>query len=200
MKKDHSDLIDEENLKIRHNSSKQTYPYLNLSENEYVISVVERHPVGLVIPFTVALILIISSFFALSFILSNDLNFYAINRIGASFLISMFILLIIIILYLYNYVYTNNRFYVTNECVIQHIQLSPFSRKEQSINLSNIEDVSYHQLGIIQHILNYGTIKLSTIGDEHTYIFNYVYNPLQKKNSLHNTIESFKNGRPIDSI
>ncbi|HEX6461890.1 MAG TPA: PH domain-containing protein [Candidatus Saccharimonadales bacterium] len=94
------------------------------------------------------------------------------------------------------YVYLQNKFFLTNESVIQHIQTSLFSRKEQTISLTNIEDASYRQHGILQTILNYGNIRLSTQGEETTYRFSYVSNPKHQIALLNDAVEAFKMGRP----
>jgi uncharacterized membrane protein YdbT with pleckstrin-like domain len=95
-------------------------------------------------------------------------------------------------------VYEGNRFFLTNESVTQHIQTSLFSKKEQTISLSNIEDASFTQHGILQHMLNYGSLRLSTEGDETTYRFSFVENPSNQVALLNNAVEAFKNGRPVD--
>jgi hypothetical protein len=71
-------------------------------------------------------------------------------------------------------------------------------RKEQTVSLANIEDASFDQHGIIPTLLNYGSIRLSTEGDETTYRFTYVSNPKKQIEILNNAVEAFKNGRPID--
>jgi hypothetical protein len=95
------------------------------------------------------------------------------------------------------WVYLSNRFYLTNESVVQEIQVSLFSKHEQTVSLSNIEDASYRQTGFLQSLLDYGSIRLSTEGDETTYRFNYVSNPKQEIATLNNAVEAFKNGRPV---
>jgi uncharacterized membrane protein YdbT with pleckstrin-like domain len=112
----------------------------------------------------------------------------------------MAILMIILLLiggYLAAWVYINNRFFLTNESVIQEIQTSIFSRREQTVSLQNIEDSSYRQHGLIQTMFNYGSIRLSTEGDETTYRFDYVANPKREVGILNNAVEAFKNGRPV---
>jgi hypothetical protein len=76
--------------------------------------------------------------------------------------------------------------------------LSLFARKEQTVSLANIEDASFDQHGIIQMLFNYGSIRLSTEGDETTYRFTYVSNPKKQIELLNNAVEAFKNGRPIE--
>ena len=95
-------------------------------------------------------------------------------------------------------VYSDNRFFLTNESAIQEIRHSLFSKSEQTVSLANIEDASYQQHGILQSMLNYGSIRLSTEGDETTYRFSYVANPKDEIALLNNAVESFKNGRPIE--
>jgi uncharacterized membrane protein YdbT with pleckstrin-like domain len=98
------------------------------------------------------------------------------------------------------WVYLQNQFYLTNESVIQEIQHSLFSRREQTVSLGSIEDASFKQSGILQTLLNYGTIRLSTEGEETTYRFAYVANPRKQVATLNNAIEAFKNGRPVEDV
>jgi uncharacterized membrane protein YdbT with pleckstrin-like domain len=95
------------------------------------------------------------------------------------------------------WVYLQNLFFLTNESVIQCIQQSLFSRHEQTISLGSIEDASFTQTGILQTMLGYGTIRLSTEGEESTYKFTYAQKPQAQVAVLNNAIESFKNGRPV---
>ena len=107
-------------------------------------------------------------------------------------------LLVLIGGYIVIWVYLSNQFFLTNESVIQEIQTSLLSRHEQTVSLDNIEDASYRQAGILQTLLNYGSIRLSTEGDETTYRFNYVADPKRQIAILNNAVEAFKHGRPVE--
>jgi uncharacterized membrane protein YdbT with pleckstrin-like domain len=109
----------------------------------------------------------------------------------------LMILLFLIGGYIAVWIYNSNRFFLTNESVIQEIQTGLFSHYEQTVSLVNIEDASYVQQGVFQAMFNYGAIRLSTEGDETTYRFSYVANPKQQIATLNNAVESFKNGRPV---
>ncbi len=186
----------------RHEESVRRFPNLNLSEGEYVISAVRRHPIGLVTPVLITALL-------LALIVSGLANYEAIVTIlGISILpdygpaLLVGVLMILLVLaggYIAVWVYLSNTFYLTNESVIQEIQVSLFVRNEQTVSLSNIEDASYTQTGILQTLLNYGSIRLSTEGDETTYRFSYVAHPKQEIAILNNAVEAFKNGRPISN-
>lgn len=186
----------------RHQESKRVFPFLNLSEGEYVIRAVRRHPIGLIIPIVVGTALIaLSLTLALnyaSFAEFFNLTGAAADPATAMVPILLFCALVGLGMYVAYFVYVNNKFFLTNESVIQEIQTSLFSRHEQTVSLANIEDASYVQGGVIQHMFNYGSIRLSTEGDETTYRFSYVAGPKEHVATLNNAVEAFKNGRPID--
>lgn len=189
-------------LQRLHDRSKRLYPLLNLSPGEYVISAVRRHPIGLVIPLGIGTLLIAM---ALSILFNLDVIFASVAVVGPfsepSMLVAPLLILTAIValgMFIAYYVYVNNKFFLTNESVIQEIQVSLFSRQEQTVSLSNIEDASYTQHGILQQILDYGNIRLSTEGDETTYRFSYVSSPKNHIARLNNAVEAFKNGRPVE--
>lgn len=188
-------------VKQKHDQSTRDYPGLNLSEGEYVISSIRRNPIGLIAPLLLGGLLII---FAITFMFNFDIVIKSFQFTGVTISSSavvlpvfLFIILIALGMYVVYYVYFNNKFYLTNESVIQEIQTSIFSKLEQTVSLTNIEDASYTQNGIIQQMFNYGSIRLSTEGEETTYRFSYVTNPKQAIATLNNAVEAFKNGRAI---
>lgn len=192
--------------RARHESAKKDYPFLNLSEGEYIISSVRRHPIGLISIWAFVLFVVIALFAGLA-----AYNTYAQSVASSASIttgsvpstavlsIAVFILVIVFILggYIATIVYRGNRFFLTNESVIQEVQTSLFTKREQTVSLSNIEDASYTQNGIIQTLVGYGSIRLSTEGDETTYRFNFVSNPKQQIALLNNAVEAFKNGRRV---
>ncbi|MDB5162125.1 MAG: hypothetical protein JWM52_633 [Candidatus Saccharibacteria bacterium] len=186
----------------RHERSQNIFPHINLSGAEYVISAVRRHPIGLVAPLAVGTLIIalVSSLLAnyQEFADYFNLKGAAANVATVMFPGILFCILVAIGMAVAYYVYVNNRFYLTNESVIQEIQVSLFSRLEQTVSLANVEDASYTQEGFWQSILNYGSIRLSTEGDETTYRFTYVSHPKEHLATLNDAVEAFKNGRPIE--
>lgn len=188
-------------IKKKHDASHRIYPLLNLSENEYIITAVRRHPIGLILPLTLGAFLIAVALIILS-------NYTAIvtalnieGQLAQPSLVTipllLFCLVVALGMFVAYYVYVSNKFFLTNESVIQEIQLSLFSRHEQTVSLGNVEDASYYQEGIFQGLFNYGTIRLSTQGDETTYTFTYASNPKARIAALNDAVEAFKNGRPV---
>ena len=191
-----------ERLQKLHKESNERFPYLNLSEGEFVMLQIRRHPIGMLIPAvgTIVLLLVLS---AVTLALP-DIYPVAAESTGLpsiAIVIGLMALLMGIVTAFGGiaiWVYLRNQFFLTNESVIQEIQHSLFSRHEQTVSLGSIEDASFKQNGILPSLLDYGTIRLSTEGDETTYRFQYVKNPKIQIATVNNAIESFKNGRPVD--
>lgn len=188
-------------VKKRHKESVRLFPNLNLSEGEYVISAVRRHPIGLLIPMAIGVGLVLLT---LSTLFNYGLfaNFFGLTGAGAdpaaaTLPIVLLAVLFALVTYLAYYVYNSNKFFLTNESVIQEIQLTLLSHHEQTVSLANIEDASYDQKGIFAQLFDYGSIRLSTEGDETTYKFTFVANPKHHIAKLDNAVEAFKNGRPV---
>ena len=191
-----------EALQRKHEESKQLYPFLNLSEGEFVILRIRRHPIGLLIPSSVTVLVLV----LLSVALLLVPDFYASQAATLTTLPSMGTVVGgILLLMLFAgtlggiaiWVYLQNQFFLTNESVIQEIQHGLFSRHEQTVSLGSIEDASFKQNGVVSHIFGYGLMRLSTEGEETTYRFNYVEDPKAQVATVNNAVEAFKNGRPV---
>lgn len=187
---------------IKHERSLQAFPELNLSRGEYVVLCIMKHRISLVVPMGALLLALVILLFA---ILNMDLTTQFLMQIGLKDaksteiypILGWLIALTLLIMYATYYVYTHNRFILTNESIIQETQKGLLNRNEQTISLDNVEDASYSQKGLIQQMFNYGSLRLSTEGDETTYRFNYVYDPRGKIAILNNAVEAFKSGHPI---
>ena len=188
-----------EETKKKHEESVARYPWLNLSEHEYVISAVTRHSIGLWVPVAFSLIgMILVAVFMFCYPDMAEILGLQVALYGQVIVICVMVMLLFAIGgYAAVWVYMQNRFFLTNESVIQEIQLSIFSKREQTVSLMNLEDSSFTQRGPLQSFFNYGSIRLSTEGDETTYRFEYVANPRREVAILNNAVEAFKNGRPV---
>lgn len=188
-------------LRKKHDESVERYPGLNLSLNEFVIVAVPRHAIGFLGPVVITTVCI-------ALVLSLLFNFpYFAGSIGLSngsygtLMLAGVMLIILFLLggYAAIWVFFNNRFFLTNESVIQEIQTGLYGRKEQIVSLANVEDASYSQQGPFQTLFDYGSIRLSTEGDETSYNFTYVAHPKYHITMLNNAVEAFKNGRPVSA-
>lgn len=186
-------------IQRRHEESMKRFSDLNLSPHEYIVAVVQRHYIGIILP---ALMTSLCVALALSLVFNYPFFASSLGLPISSFGMVMVIGILLTLLFLIGgyaalWVYLNNRFFLTNESVIQEIQTGLFTHKEQTVSLANIEDASYDQVGPLQTLLNYGSIRLSTEGDETSYRFDYVAKPKYYISILNNAVEAFKNGRPV---
>lgn len=193
-------------IRDKHNESVERYPFLNLSEGEFVILQIKRHPIGLLLPIIVTLLAVVI-LTTLAFLVPD---FYAtMDPVAAStaltpsegLVMTVFIVLALLSVALGStvvWVYQKNQFFMTNESVIQEIQYGPFSHREQTVSLGSVEDASFRRQGVLQYIFNYGTMRLSTEGEETTYRFAFVEDPKSQIAIVSNAVEAFKNGRPVE--
>jgi len=191
--------ISDKNLQL-HQTSVKRYPRLNLSDGEFVVLDVKRHPIGLLLPVLATGVILFAIIIGLILYPTDTSALAATVPTYEQILLPALLLMILVGIGggVVVWVYLQNQFYMTNESVIQEIQNSLFSRHEQTVSLGSVEDASFRKSGIMQTLLDYGTVRLSTEGEETTYRFAYVANPRRHVAILNNAIESFKNGRPVD--
>jgi uncharacterized membrane protein YdbT with pleckstrin-like domain len=183
-------------LASRHQASVSRFPDINLSTQEYVIDEVTRHTIGLVIPVLVAVVL---SLFLLGALSSYPRLAPNGNPPFSSLLLPVALLLGLIALatYIVIWTYRKNRFFITNESIIQQVQDSLFAHNEKTVDLAEVKDISYAQAGIMQMMFNYGSIKITTEGGDEIYTFTSVAEPKKVVTLLNSVLEDFKNGRII---
>lgn len=193
--------VSEETMQ-RHIESKNKYPMLNLSDGEYVVTNIDRHPIGVFViwAITVLIILLIVVCWSLLLIHPNiERNIIAPSSVP---MVSAFALALAVLALAIGWaaltIFNGNKFFLTNESVIQKIQASLLSQKEQTINLENIKDASFIQRGLFQSVFGYGSIKLSTEGSNEEYLFTLVSNPQHQIAIINNVVEAVQYGRPID--
>lgn len=197
-----------EDIRRRHNESVRKYPFLNLSEGEFVVLRIKRHPIGLLIP-VIATVLGVVLLMSFAFLVPDaydsmhlsEYGVYEDSSLPEGLVVGVLMLLALLVALIGGaaiWVYQRNQFFMTNESVIQEIQHGLFSHHEQTVSLGSIEDASFKRQGILQHLFNYGTMRLSTEGEETTYRFAFVENPKQQIATVSNAVEAFKNGRPVE--
>lgn len=172
----------QELIKLHHARSKKDFPELRLEENEYVELAIRRSKLGLIFIWGAAIVGYLALLVALVFLQSGAMEGSTVNLSGFA---KSYLYLIILILFgiitisalVGSKVYENNRLYVTNKRLIHHQANSLFSKSVNIIELLSIEDVSFKQENIGDHIFKLGTIRMSTVGDETTYTFKYVNTP-----------------------
>ena len=190
--KDHQQISPE--LQARHAKSVADYPFIKFMPNEYLMVDVKRSVWGLVKIWAIAIVASIT-FIAFAILVTRTAPESAAPNV---ILISIaMVVLSMAIAALATNVYRHNHLYITNERAIMRIQTSPFSYKFKNVELENIEDCSYAKDGLVHSILNFGLIRLSTIGKEHTYTFTWVDNPRRQFETINPIIQEVDKRRRL---
>lgn len=183
----------------RHQESVRRYPDVNLDDDEYVVISIRRHVFGvfgILLSSMLSFVVVASIWITICF-MPNNLNIPESAKNNIS-LAAVALLALSVVSGLIGYsIYKNNKFIVTNERVIQWIVSGLFHQKKQTINLEAIEDISFTQTGILQHAVGYGTIRLSTVGEESTYTFTLVPQPNKYAELLGDLVENVKENQFI---
>ncbi len=167
-------------VKLHHARSSKDFPELRLEENEFVELAIQRSKLGIILIWGSAIIgyIILAVVAMLIQFVPGKLS--SISGFSKSYLFLIILVLfgiITIAALVTSKVYRSNRLYVTNKRIIYHQANSLFSKSVAVIELLSIEDVSFSQENIADHIFHLGTIRMSTVSEENDYIFKYVNTP-----------------------
>ncbi|MDO4872438.1 MAG: PH domain-containing protein [bacterium] len=190
---------DPEVIKARHEESLREYPDVKVDEDEFVVLSLRRTKLGLFGSVAVCLlifIILVSAWILICFT-PNRLEIADSMKDSLSMIFASLSVLTVVAGYIGYSVYRGNRLVITNERAIQWLVFGLMSNKRQTINLEATEDISYSQNGIFQNLFGYGTVRLSTTGDESTYTFNLVDNPAKAVEIIENLAEAARENQPV---
>ena len=180
--------MQEDLAKLHHEKSTKDFPELNLVEGEYIVLDVRRSPLGILFIWTMFALGMIVLLVALFMLLTADTSvILGVGKDAAGILAMIdFVLMAVALLIalVATMVYRANRLVISNRRLFHYNTISLFARSVNVINLSSIEDASFHQSGIIDHIFQLGTIRMATVGDETTYTFKYVDTPTDELDTI----------------
>jgi hypothetical protein len=171
-------------------------PLIAMQPGERVICQIQRHPVGLLGTYIMdGLVLMLSAIGAFVIVpkyAPDNLHAQAIGWALAAFIF------IAIFTFIFSYiaikVYKGNRWIVTSDSITQLSQISLFNRQSSQLSLHNLEDITVDQNGIIQSILNFGTLHAETAGERAKFVFPYCPNPNHCAREILTAREQFMGG------
>lgn len=150
-----------------------------LDEDECIISIIHKHPIGLFMLYFGA-IFGLGVGFGLMYYLTGQLFDGAQQSNATTFLNIAFVIVAMLVgigIVIATYVYRQSRLLITNKNVTQIIQRSLFSRKVSELSMSNVEDVTAEKDGIIAAIFDYGRLNIQTAGEIENFVFTYCPKP-----------------------
>ena len=142
------------------------------------VTIVHRHPIGIVFIYLETLIAVIAVL-ALMLVVAPDF-FTNLSSQAYSLLIATMLLavgLLALILFVATYIYRQSKLLVTDKSLVQILQKGLFIRKVSRLSMSNVEDVTAEHLGILSTIFNYGVLTIQTAGEEDNFIFPWCPDP-----------------------
>lgn len=149
-----------------------------LEPGEQVVVIVRKHPIGIVGIYIEAIIGLAAVFGLLLAVAPDFLTGLSSQAYRILVGIIVFGLAILIFfLFIATYVYRQSRLMVTDRSLVQILQKSLFIRKISRLSMSNVEDVTAEERGILSTIFNYGTIVVQTAGTMDNFIFPYCPDP-----------------------
>ena len=173
----------EELAQVKHARSVKDYPDINLEADEHVVLHLKRSRIGIIAIWTMVAFCIIVLSVALIMIANNLRSggtMLTINDDSLGYLrIAIFALYAVIIAggVIGQSIYNTNEMFITNHRAIQKSRSSLFANSTNIIELRRIEDVSFRQETILDHLFQIGILRMSTVGDETTYTFRFLDTP-----------------------
>jgi hypothetical protein len=168
---------------------------IELGEDEEIVVRVERHPLGflsIILGAVVVIITIVALWVVMVVSKSEIIPLSGGTKSLISLIAVVLLVLTLVISWVGVTVYNNNIFVVTNKKVIQQTSVSLFDKSVQTIDLAAIEDISFKKKGIWQSVFDYGSLRLSTVGDETTYQFSFVRDPEAQVKVISNIVHTAK--------
>lgn len=173
-------LAQAESSSHHHQKVKVANELIVMQPGEKVVSVITRHPIGIIavyIMIVIVLAVIGASVFAIGPSLTTNVESHDnITKAGSIvFLISVIIFVLFGIIA--HIVYWGNKWIVTSDSITQISRYSLFFRESSQLGMNHIEDVTAEQNGIFPHIFNYGTLKAETAGERSKFVLLFCPNP-----------------------
>lgn len=149
-----------------------------LEPGENILTVVRRSVIGLVGIYLVAVVAVAAIFVLVVALAPGAFGSqgYHISA-GLSVFIVLAVTLLGLILLTATAVYRQSRLLITDRSLVQILQKTLFNKKVSRLSMSNVEDVTEEQRGVLASIFNYGTLTVQTAGEEDNFVFPLCPNP-----------------------
>ncbi|MBQ3294670.1 PH domain-containing protein [Candidatus Saccharibacteria bacterium] len=182
-------------VRIRHARSKKDFPFLSLEEGEYVELAITRSKAGLILLWAgvLTVMVLLGILFAVAVgALTRGKNVSG-QTMAYFWMFASCIAVILMGLGLaMSKVYLGNKLFVTNKRIMHYKVESLFIKSVNVIDLARVEDVSFKQTTVLDHVFSMGTIRMSTVGDETTYTFKYVDTPKDEMDLIAHLVHNQK--------
>ena len=170
-----------------------------VDSDEKVLAVVRQHWMGL---FAIIAVTFSALFalLALAIILGVDSEngidrtTYGLIMGAGVFVVGILLFMLLVV----TFIYRQSKFTITDESLVQIVQATLFNRKVARLSMSNVEDVSVHQKGVLQTLFGYGTLTVQTAGEEDNFIFKLCPTPNKYAEIILDARQAYAQKHPSD--
>lgn len=150
-----------------------------MAPGETPVTVIHKHIFGIAILYIQAAIGLLAAFGLIAFLVPQFIGAETRLRYGTVLALTMVAIaaLIFLVLIVATYIYRQNKLILSDKNVTQVLQHSLFNRQVSELSLSNVEDVTAEQRGIMASIFNFGELRIETAGEQNNFIFTYCPTP-----------------------
>lgn len=143
-----------------------------LTADEHLVKTIYKHPVGIIGIYAEMILGVGIVFILVALAIDNTFGKVPSDAkpwiVAAGFLVSVFIVSILSIV---AYVYRKSRLLIADKSIVSTVQRSLFSKKISRLSMTNVEDVTAEQRGILPTLFSYGTLTIQTAGEEDNFVF-----------------------------
>lgn len=148
-----------------------------MQPGEKVVCILNRHPIGIIQQYVAATFAIL----LVSVLVLLTVPGKATPGVADVFYVGLLVLVMVLVAVLAaaTRVYWENHWVITTDSLTQVVQGSLFGAQASSLSLEHLEDITVDQRGVLQRMLNFGTLKAETAGDHSKFQFNFCPEPLE---------------------
>lgn len=166
-------------------------PLEAMQPGEQNICEIKRHPIGIIGNYIVAGFLIVGALVA-----GIAVEMFAASLAPIVWGVGLLLILVaFVMLFVGTKIYWGNRWIVTSDSITQVTQTSLFDNQSSQLSMGNIEDVTVEQDGVLQHMYNYGLLRVETAGEHSKFVFPFCPDPKSYARKILDTREQFEQGR-----
>lgn len=170
-----------------------------IDENDVVIMKLHRHPMGLFMLYVANLLGLFAGVGLVVWASNQSLDLTSSQKSLALLGVVIVTAVMLLVLYVATVVYWASALVLTETEVKQNIQNGLFSKKTSRLGLTNVEDVSMEQNGILASMFNYGTLNIETAGEQANFKFTFCPNPGECTKVIMNTREKLMGSGPSNN-
>lgn len=164
---------------------------IEFDKNEKIICEIRKHFIGLLVTVLTGIIvavILFTTIVVLAVVITGIPDEGVVNKslaLNIAYGVGALVVLgTIIATFVGGYIYQHNVMLVTSDKIAQVLYKTVFDRKVSQLSITDIQDVTVIQSGILPRIFNYGTITIETAGEQQNYTFTYAPKPYARAKDI----------------